>query len=153
MSEVVPGIWRIVIGTPWPVGPVNVYVLDDDPLTLIDTGQRSDAALAALEAGLAALGRRVEDLERIVVTHQHIDHCGLAGLLVERSGAELCALGSVAPWLSRYPPSLAEEDEFATSIPRRHGGSPRAERGEHRGGLRFGDPVEVTRPLHAGEAL
>ena len=71
-----PGVWSIEIGTPWPVGPVNVYLLDDDPLTLIDVGQRSPEALADLEAGLAAAGRRVEDLERIVLTHQHIDHTG-----------------------------------------------------------------------------
>jgi glyoxylase-like metal-dependent hydrolase (beta-lactamase superfamily II) len=147
MAEVAPNVWRIVIGTPWPVGPVNVYVLDDDPLTLVDTGQRSDAALAELEAGLAGLGRCVEDLERIVVTHQHIDHCGLARTLVDRSGAELCALAPMATWLARYPASSEDEDAFAATILRRHGVASSAERGAHRGGRRWGDAVEVTRPL------
>jgi glyoxylase-like metal-dependent hydrolase (beta-lactamase superfamily II) len=33
----------------------------------------------------------VEDLERIVITHQHNDHLGLVGVLADRSGAEVCA--------------------------------------------------------------
>jgi glyoxylase-like metal-dependent hydrolase (beta-lactamase superfamily II) len=153
VAAVAAGIWRIVIATPWPVGPVNVYLLDDDPLTLIDTGQRSDEALAELDAALAQLGRRVEDLERIVVTHQHIDHCGLARALVDRSGAELCALAPLASWLARYPASSEDEDEFATTILRRHGAGSGAERGSHRGGDHWGDAVEVARPLHEHDLL
>src|SRR3954463_4482620 len=110
MEEVAPGVWSIEIGTPWPVGPVNVYLVDDDPLTLIDVGQRSPEALADLEAGLAAAGRRIEDLERIVLTHQHIDHTGGAAMVAERAGAELCGLDSLADWLGRYPASLDDED-------------------------------------------
>ena len=152
--EVAARIWRIVVATPWPVGPVNVYVLDDDPLTLIDAPQRSDASLAELEKGLALLGRRVEDLERIVITHQHIDHCGLARTLVDRSGAELCALAPLADWLARYPSSSHDDDEFATTMLRRHGaGGAAAERGSHRGGDHWGAPVETTRPLHDGDLL
>src|SRR3954447_11764618 len=143
-AEVAPGVWRIVIATPWPVGPVNVYLLDDDPLTLFDTGQRSEAALAELEAGFAELGRALEDLERIVVTHQHIDHCGLARALVERSGAELCALAPLAQWLASSPASSLAEDAFAAGIVRAHGVGPRGDRGSHRGGERFGAPVDVT---------
>ena len=152
--DVAPGIARIAIGTPWPVGPVNVYVLDDDPLTLIDTGQRTPEALADLEAGLRALGRRVEDLERIVVTHQHIDHCGLAATLVRRSGAELCALAPMADWLSGYPGSAEAEDDFEHAILERHGARPvGVERGPNRGALRYGAPAFVQRRLADGDAL
>jgi glyoxylase-like metal-dependent hydrolase (beta-lactamase superfamily II) len=150
---VVSRVSRIAIATPWPVGPVNVYLIEDDPLTLIDTGQRSAAALADLEAGLASLGHRVEDLERIVVTHQHIDHCGLAGTLVERSGAELCALDSLAGWMASYPSSLDAEDAFATALLRRHGAPSAAERGDHRGGGGYGEAVRVTHRLREGDEL
>src|SRR5437870_2504271 len=99
-------ILRLSIPTPWRVGPVNAYLIEDDPLTLIDTGPVDAVSIDALERELRARGRRVEDLERIVVTHQHVDHWGLARALVERSGAELCALAVFADWLSRYPASL-----------------------------------------------
>jgi glyoxylase-like metal-dependent hydrolase (beta-lactamase superfamily II) len=151
---VAAGIASISVATPWPVGPVNLYVIDDDPLTLIDTGWRSEAALAELEAGLLALGHRVEDLQRIVITHQHIDHSGLARLLVERSGAELCALEPLVEWMETYPASMLAEDAFAESVLRGHGvGAAAARTGSHRGGVDYGERATVTRPLHDGDVL
>jgi glyoxylase-like metal-dependent hydrolase (beta-lactamase superfamily II) len=151
MTTVAPGISRISVATPWPVGPVNVYVIDDDPLTLIDTGQRSPAALAAIEAGLAALGRRVEDLGRIVITHQHIDHSGLAATLAARSGAEVCALAPLVEWLDTYPSSAVAEDAFEGEMLARHGAVSDAR--QHRGALTLGDRVTVTTPLADGDLL
>ena len=104
------------IPTPFAVGRVNCYLIEDDPLTLVDTGPNSGKALDALERALDEHGRRIEDLERIVITHQHIDHLGLVGILADRSGAEVCALdllGAVS-WRSSAPtPSTT------TSWPRR----------------------------------
>ena len=65
------------IPTPFAVGRVNCYLIDDDPLTLVDTGPNSGKALDELERALREHGRRIEDLERIVITHQHLDHLGL----------------------------------------------------------------------------
>ena len=73
------------IPTPFAVGRVNCYLIEDEPLTLVDTGPNSGKALDALEKALAEHGRRIEDLERIVITHQHLDHLGLVGILADRS--------------------------------------------------------------------
>jgi glyoxylase-like metal-dependent hydrolase (beta-lactamase superfamily II) len=151
MTVAAPGIARITIATPWPVGPVNVFLIDDDPLTLVDTGQRSPEALAALEAGLAQHGRRVEDLERIVITHQHIDHSGLAATLVARSGAPVYALGALAEWLKTYPVSAEAEDDFEHQLLERHGAS--VQRRQHRGALTYGERVDVTHRMSDGDVL
>ena len=45
-------IHRISVPTPFYVGPVNVYLIQEDPLTLIDAGPRSPGSLEALRAGL-----------------------------------------------------------------------------------------------------
>jgi glyoxylase-like metal-dependent hydrolase (beta-lactamase superfamily II) len=111
----------LAIPTPFAVGRVNCYLIDDDPLTLVDTGPNSGTALTELENALAAHGRRVEDLERIVLTHQHIDHIGLANILAERSGAEVCSLAALAPWLAEYGRSMEEDDRFAEAVMARHG--------------------------------
>jgi glyoxylase-like metal-dependent hydrolase (beta-lactamase superfamily II) len=148
------GVHAISIDTPWAVGSVNVYLIDDDPLTLIDSGQRSPEALAQLEAGLRGAGRQVEDLERIVLTHQHIDHTGLAAGLIHRSSAELCALGLVAEWMAAFPASMDAEDDFAEDLLRRHGVGPRAAViGAHRGGQGFGDAAVVSHVLGDGDVL
>lgn len=115
------GIHVLPIPTPFAVGRVNCYLVDDDPLTLVDTGPNSGTSLTTLEQALAEHGRRVEDLERIVLTHQHIDHIGLARILADRSGAEIVALDDLAPWLAAYGESMEGDDRFAEAIMRESG--------------------------------
>jgi glyoxylase-like metal-dependent hydrolase (beta-lactamase superfamily II) len=115
------GIHALSIPTPFIVGRVNCYLVEDDPLTLVDTGPNSGTSLTALEAALARHGRRVENLERIVVTHQHMDHIGLLGILAERSGAEVCALDALAPWLAHYSEAMEADDVFAEALMVRNG--------------------------------
>jgi glyoxylase-like metal-dependent hydrolase (beta-lactamase superfamily II) len=114
-------IHALPVPTPFAVGRVNCYLVDDEPLTLVDTGPNSGTSLTALEAALAAHGRRVEDLERIVLTHQHIDHIGLAQILADRSGAEVCALDALAPWLAAYSEHMEADDRFSEGVMHRHG--------------------------------
>jgi glyoxylase-like metal-dependent hydrolase (beta-lactamase superfamily II) len=80
-------IHRISVPTPFYVGPVNVYLIEEDPLTLIDAGPRDDASLEALRSGLAHLGHKLSEIKRIIISHAHADHYGLAQLIVEESGA------------------------------------------------------------------
>jgi glyoxylase-like metal-dependent hydrolase (beta-lactamase superfamily II) len=68
----------LAIPTPFYVGDVNVYLIREDPLTLIDVGPKTPEASAALRSGLGRHGVRVADICRIVLTHAHEDHCGLA---------------------------------------------------------------------------
>ena len=49
----------ISLPTPFYIGPVNVYLIADDPLTLIDTGPKTKEASEALRSGLRAAGYRV----------------------------------------------------------------------------------------------
>ena len=66
------------IPTPFYVGDVNVYLIKEDPLTLIDVGPKTVEAAGALRENLKKNGVRLEDVRRIVLTHAHEDHCGLA---------------------------------------------------------------------------
>jgi glyoxylase-like metal-dependent hydrolase (beta-lactamase superfamily II) len=80
-------VHRISVPTPFYVGPVNVYLIEEDPLTLIDAGPRHEGSLEALRDGLARLGHKLSDIKRIIISHAHSDHYGLAQLVVEESGA------------------------------------------------------------------
>jgi glyoxylase-like metal-dependent hydrolase (beta-lactamase superfamily II) len=111
----------IPLPTPFLVGRVNCYLIDDEPLTLVDTGPNSGKSLDALEQALAEHGRTIEDLELIVLTHQHMDHVGLLEILARRSGAEVAALDLLGPYLERFSRSAAADDDFAQAIMRRHG--------------------------------
>ncbi len=69
---------RIILPTPFYIGPVNVYLIAEDPVTLIDTGPKTREAVTALRDGLRKHGFLTSDIRRIVLTHAHEDHCGLA---------------------------------------------------------------------------
>jgi glyoxylase-like metal-dependent hydrolase (beta-lactamase superfamily II) len=150
------GIHRLSIPTPFMVGRVNCWLIDDDPLTLVDTGPNSGKALDDLERKLADHGRRIEDLERVVITHQHIDHEGLVDIIARRSGAEVCALDLMAPMLADYGAWMERDDELAEALMLRHG-IPRdvviALRSMSRAFRAWGTAGEVTHPLPDGTVL
>src|SRR5207249_3537337 len=91
------GIHRLAIPTPFAVGRVNVYLIADDPLTLVDTGPNSATSFDELTRGVAALGHSLEEVELVILTHQHIDHLGLVDIIASRSRPEVAAIGSPVP--------------------------------------------------------
>jgi glyoxylase-like metal-dependent hydrolase (beta-lactamase superfamily II) len=150
------GIHRIALPTPFLVGRINCYLIEDDPLTLIDTGPNSGKSLDDLERALAEHGRRIEDLERIVITHQHMDHVGLLEILARRSGAEVAAFHLLAPYLESFSRSAIADDEFAQRVMRRHGvpDDLATVLGELAAAFRaFGSSGRVTRALGDGDEL
>jgi glyoxylase-like metal-dependent hydrolase (beta-lactamase superfamily II) len=68
----------LAIPTPFYVGDVNVYLVKEDPLTLIDVGPKTGDAYRVLTDKLGRIGIKLSDIRRIVLTHAHEDHCGLA---------------------------------------------------------------------------
>ncbi len=60
-----------------------------DPITLIDSGPLTEEAWDALSAGLKRCGLGVSDVKRVLITHGHQDHYGLAGKVADASGAAL----------------------------------------------------------------
>jgi glyoxylase-like metal-dependent hydrolase (beta-lactamase superfamily II) len=98
VAEVAPGVQRLAL----PLGihgvpTVSAYLLRDDAGdVLVDCGVAAGGVgkekldpCGALAAALRASGGSLERIARIVVTHAHIDHFGLAGEVVRRSGGEL----------------------------------------------------------------
>ncbi len=150
------GIHRLAIPTPFQVGRVNAYLIEDSPLTLLDSGPNSERSLRELELGLAARGHAVEDIELLVITHQHVDHFGLAATIARRSGAEVAALGALAPYLREFETATELDDRFAQRVMMRHGipaeviATLRTVSASFR---TWGAAVEVTRPLRDGEEL
>jgi glyoxylase-like metal-dependent hydrolase (beta-lactamase superfamily II) len=150
------GIHTLPLPTPFLVGRVNCYLIDDDPLTLVDTGPNSGKSLDELEQALGAHGRAIEDLQLIVLTHQHMDHVGLLEVLVRRSGAEVAALDLLGPYLESFSASAAADDEFSQAIMRRHGVPDDLATVLSSVGAAFrafGSSGRVTRPLRHGTSL
>jgi glyoxylase-like metal-dependent hydrolase (beta-lactamase superfamily II) len=84
------GIHRIPVPVPFPQagGPVNVYLVEEAErgVMMFDSGLGRPDAEAALAAGFERLGRRFDEVTRIVLSHGHIDHFGAAVSVMERAG-------------------------------------------------------------------
>jgi glyoxylase-like metal-dependent hydrolase (beta-lactamase superfamily II) len=100
------GIERVSLPVPFPVGPVNCYLLVGEPLTLVDPGMVYADTVDRLAGVLARVGRRLEDVAQVVVTHGHPDHFGAAGLVASRSGATVvCGREDEAKLRLRFDPA------------------------------------------------
>jgi glyoxylase-like metal-dependent hydrolase (beta-lactamase superfamily II) len=150
------GIHRLDIPTPFAVGRVNVYVIEDEPLTLVDAGPNSGTSLDELQRQLGELGHTIEDIGLIVVTHQHIDHIGLVSIVAKHSGAEVAGIDALAPYVENYSQSASADDEYATRIMLRHGISEDVTQALRSVSMAFrawGAQTEITWPLRDGERL
>jgi glyoxylase-like metal-dependent hydrolase (beta-lactamase superfamily II) len=101
---------------------VQVYLIESQPLTLIDTGTRTPASRAVLEAALDELGHGLADIERVVVTHAHRDHMGLVQSIRD-AGADLeCLVHEAdAPVVEAYPENVRLRVNAMTPLFREYG--------------------------------
>jgi glyoxylase-like metal-dependent hydrolase (beta-lactamase superfamily II) len=107
--QVADGILWLRLPLPMKLDHVNCYALDDgDGWTLIDTGMASNRTRAIWERLLAGplAGKPVN---RLVVTHHHPDHVGLAGWFIGQ-GAEL--LMPRTAWLMARMLTLDVQDTY-----------------------------------------
>jgi glyoxylase-like metal-dependent hydrolase (beta-lactamase superfamily II) len=148
----------VELPTPFPVGPITVYVADapGEPLCLVDTGPRTPETRFSLDAGLARLGYELGDLQRIVVTHAHVDHFGLAGDLVAASSARVWTHAWSVPSLSDYDADRERRVAFYAELLRK-AAVPEEIMGTvghmTRGMRHYSCPVAVDVALEEGDAL
>lgn len=115
------GVVPLAIGTPFLVGAVNVWLIEDEPLTLVDTGANTATALLQLRDELAVRGHRLDDVGRIVITHQHLDHAGLAGPLAALTGAEVVAFAGLDDHLAGGQAAAVAEERWNREFMRAYG--------------------------------
>ncbi|CAN5119962.1 MBL fold metallo-hydrolase [soil metagenome] len=150
------GIHRLQIPTPFAVGRVNCYLIEDDPLTLVDTGPNSGKALDELGRQLEVRGHSIDDIELVVLTHQHIDHLGLVEIIVEHSGANVAALDLAVRRLANFAEDAELDDHFSADLMLRSGIPENvviALQSVSRAFRAWGARATVTRPLADGTVL
>lgn len=97
---------RIDLPIPFPLKRVNCYFIQDSVPTLIDAGVNTEEALKAIESGIEKSGGSLRDVGRIILTHSHSDHLGLAAAIGKMSGAEII----IHEWDRHIIPRLGEEN-------------------------------------------
>lgn len=158
MTELARFIHPLSLPTPFPVGPVNVYLVEGEPLTLVDVGPRMSRSWAALEEGLARHGYTPADVQQVVITHTHSDHLGNLARLVEVSGAQVLAHRRNRDWITDFPTEWVRRVAYYVECMQR-GGAPREQvtlvREMLAPGIRLGAsvPEEHLRLVDEGDAV
>jgi glyoxylase-like metal-dependent hydrolase (beta-lactamase superfamily II) len=93
LHDIAPGVRWLRMPLPFSLDHINLYVLEDgDGVALLDTGLNSDECISQWERLFAGALAGVK-ITRVIVTHYHPDHLGLAGWL--------CTRFDVPLWISR----------------------------------------------------
>jgi glyoxylase-like metal-dependent hydrolase (beta-lactamase superfamily II) len=85
---VVKGIHKIEVPVPFGSKYVNAYLINSGVLTLIDPGPKTSQAINSLNMALGKLGVPLENVERLIFTHRHVDHIGMGNRIKMISNAE-----------------------------------------------------------------
>src|SRR3954466_6164297 len=82
--EVVPGVLWVRLKLPFRLNHVNIYLLaDGDGWAMVDSGFGNEETIEAWTTLFEGPLRHVK-VTRLIVTHSHPDHVGLAGWITER---------------------------------------------------------------------
>jgi len=111
-----PAVVKISIPTPFPVGPVNVFLIKSDAPTLIDAGVKSEAGWHKLVHSLAGHGLTPNDIQIVLLTHGHLDHMGLVPRLLEQSGAKTYAHPDAVAQYAAYEREMDEGQRFLHDV-------------------------------------
>lgn len=112
-------IHQLTIPTPFLVGPVHVYLIKGETLTLVDTGPLTEEGKSSLVEQLDQLGYSLKKIEQVILTHHHPDHVGLAGLFQEHS--TLIGHRYLRPWLVKDASFFRGYETFFTHFYRENG--------------------------------
>jgi glyoxylase-like metal-dependent hydrolase (beta-lactamase superfamily II) len=135
---------------------MNAFLINERPVTLIDTGPNTTATLNTFAYKLREIGLTFQDIERIVITHSHLDHCGLLNEVKQRSGAVTICSKNIISWIEDFHTELSKEILKmirlleAYKVPRSYiSGVVMTIRGYKK----FGSSSKVDETLEAGEAI
>lgn len=154
-------VGRIPTPTGIPVGDINSYLVlpqeGSDSLTLIDTGLKSPNAIEALNKGFKEFGWALEQVDRILLTHAHLDHFGQARRIQKLSGARVYAseieaermTGNWMPTVQRSP--VVREFFRRWGVPDEMVGNVNPERAKM--AAQWLDPIEVDEFLSEGDVV
>ncbi len=148
----------LTVPTPFPVGPINCYLILDDEPTLIDTGPDEPATLDSLRTQLASHGLAFKDIRRIVITHAHVDHFGLAFRIVAESGARVLSHERNRWWLTDFENERSRRNDFYRDMFVTNGAPPDMADSAGRAmrrmiGYASSTPAEQFVPLGEGDTL
>lgn len=95
---------------------VNAYLIPGDQLTLIDCGLFSPENWIFFQKKIEEHGFKVNEIDQIIITHEHRDHIGMLPELIAHSDAVIYAPKNIEGWFSQPDEMMKSYDEFNASL-------------------------------------
>ncbi|KIY23840.1 MULTISPECIES: MBL fold metallo-hydrolase [Mesobacillus] len=114
MVEWKDGIAKLTLPTPFSVGDVNAYLIKGDRLTLVDAGTKTKESWESFQSQLSDLRLKPEDVEQVILTHDHPDHVGMLDYL--SPDLEVYGHHLNERWINRTSDFEKEHKEFYEKI-------------------------------------
>jgi glyoxylase-like metal-dependent hydrolase (beta-lactamase superfamily II) len=112
---------EVRIPTPFQPGHVTGYLFAHAPVTIVDPGPARVQTVPAWTRALEENGLRIEQVEQIVLTHQHWDHLGAAQSMRELSGAAVLGPPGVRSYTTGFAEAIGAEVAVYIELMRLHG--------------------------------
>lgn len=103
-------IHPITLPIPYDEQEVHVYLIEDRYLTLVDTGVNTVESFQVFNKKLTQIGYKIEDIQRVILTHHHPDHVGMLDLF--SSNVEIYGHRHNHHWISQDSGFLQWHDDF-----------------------------------------
>jgi glyoxylase-like metal-dependent hydrolase (beta-lactamase superfamily II) len=151
------GVYRITLPLPFPTPTaVNCYLFEGAKgLTLLDCGIDGDGEIDLLNRALASFGFAIADLHRLVASHLHVDHMGLAKRIIESTGCEWVMHSSTRAEVRHYNNWDFRRDELARLV--EMGGAPHQVAARFRRNMNrpawFSEAIGPTHPVEDGHQI
>jgi len=150
------GLCRLDLPTRLPIGTVNAYVFTDAPVTMIDTGPNCPECYDELRRQMREVHLGPGDIERIVLTHGHVDHHGLAETIRKESDAEVLVPAGDRAMVEAYKETFAERQRYYRQEALKAGAPPATvdlviEFFDYL--ITLGEPVKVTDEIRDGDTI
>jgi len=117
-----PTVHQLTLKTPWPGSNVQVYLIEGNPLTLIDTGVNWTPSFKDLSDAVTLLGYNLNQIHRIIGTHFHSDHIGQAQVLRDMGApVEVLAHEKEIDSIERFFSSYMQKRETRSELYREYG--------------------------------
>lgn len=145
------------VPTPFPVGPVNLYLLIGNKITLVDTGPKTEVAWKSFIYQLNKNGFRIKDIDQVILTHHHVDHSGLLSILSQyHPKLKIYAHKATIPWIERRVESIKELIYFYKDLYEENGLSANeieTIKNYHNYFNQYFDPVYIDGSLEDGDTV
>jgi glyoxylase-like metal-dependent hydrolase (beta-lactamase superfamily II) len=156
-QELGSGVYRITMPLPFPdPQSVNCYLFEGDTgLTLLDCGVDGSPEFDLLGSALRSFGFSIGDLHRLIASHLHVDHMGMAARIIAATGCDWMMHSSTGKEVAHYNDWGPRRDRLARVA--EVGGAPAEAVARFRRATTrpdwFGTAVEPTRPVEDGDLI